>query len=126
VPGSRAVRDVLGEQPADWTEPGAHRVLDGVHRIALPLPDSALRAVNVYVLDDPDGPVLVDAGWAGEAGREVLGRGLAELGLTPPDLSRIVVTHSHHDHYTLSLELRERYGTTVLLGRGERPSVEAL
>jgi glyoxylase-like metal-dependent hydrolase (beta-lactamase superfamily II) len=114
----------LAEQPQDWTEPGAYPVVPGVHRIPLPLPFDGLHAVNVYVVDDPAGPVVVDSGWAGsETGRR-LEAGLRALGYGLDDVSQFVVTHAHWDHYTHALTLRSRYGTRVRLGRGERPSIE--
>lgn len=116
----------LAEQLADWTEPGAHPVVPGVHRIPLPLPPRALRAVNVYVLDDPAGPILVDSGWAGADGGRALAEGLRQLGAGVRDVARVVVTHAHHDHYTQALVLRESHGVSVELGRGERFSVAAM
>ncbi|MFC5995007.1 MBL fold metallo-hydrolase [Pseudonocardia hispaniensis] len=120
------VRPNVAEQPQDWTEPGTHAVVAGVHRIPLPLPLSGLRAVNVYVIDAPTGPVLVDSGWVGADGGESLEQGLGALGYRLGDVDRIVVTHAHHDHYTQALALRERFGSRVQLGRGELPSVEAM
>lgn len=114
----------LAEQTQDWTEPGAHPVLPGVHRIPLPLPTDGLRAVNVYVIEGADGPTLVDSGWAGADG-DALTRGLRELGYAPADVAQVVVTHAHHDHYTQALTLRAEHGTRVLLGRGEEPTVTA-
>ncbi len=116
----------LAEQPDDWTEPGAHPVLPGVHRIPLPLPSDGLRAVNVFVLDDPEGPVLVDSGWAGPDGVGALAAGLGQLGYAVSDVRRVLVTHAHHDHYTQALALRLAHGTQVALGRGEQPSVEEM
>lgn len=115
----------LAEQPENWTEPGAYPVVAGVHRVPLPLPLSGLRAVNVYVVDGPEGPTLVDSGWAG-ADAGLLVEGLRLLGHELSDVVRIAVTHAHHDHYTQALAIRETYGTAVLLGRGERHSVEAM
>src|SRR5580700_6317227 len=43
-----------GADPA-WITPGAYEVAPGVHRIPLPLPSDALRAVNVYAIEDEDG-----------------------------------------------------------------------
>ncbi|MEU7812824.1 MBL fold metallo-hydrolase [Pseudonocardia sp. NPDC049154] len=115
----------LAEQPENWTEPGAHPVLPGVHRIPLPLPLNGLRAVNVYVIEGPGGPVLIDSGWAGADGG-VLEAGLRALGHGLADVAAILVTHSHHDHYTQALVVRRDHGTRVLLGRGEQHSVEAM
>lgn len=76
----------LAEQVQDWTEPGAHPVLPGVHRIPLPLPLDGLRAVNVYVLDGPDGPTLVDSGWV-DADGDALEVGLRALGYALADVA---------------------------------------
>lgn len=116
----------LAEQPEDWTEPGVFPVVPGVRRIPLALPDGALRAVNVYVIDDPGGPVLIDSGWAGRAERAALLDGLCRLGHDAAELRRILVTHAHYDHYTMALDIRRLHGTRVSLGRGEKPSVDAM
>jgi glyoxylase-like metal-dependent hydrolase (beta-lactamase superfamily II) len=113
------------EQPADWTEPGAHPVAPGVHRIPLALPIPSLHAVNVYVIEDPDGLVLIDPGWAMPDSRTALGGALRSLGHRLDDVSQFVVTHAHWDHYSQALSLREEFGTRVRIGRGERPSIEA-
>jgi glyoxylase-like metal-dependent hydrolase (beta-lactamase superfamily II) len=113
------------EQPADWTEPGAHPVVPGVHRIPLELPIPSLHSVNVYVIDDPAGPVLVDSGWAMPDSRAALGAALRTLGHRLDDVSQFLVTHAHGDHYSQALTLRRSFGTRVRIGRGERLSIEA-
>ncbi|POM23128.1 hydroxyacylglutathione hydrolase [Actinomadura rubteroloni] len=115
----------LSEQPPDWTEPGAHPVVPGVHRIPLPVPVPGLHAVNVYVIDDPSGPVVVDSGWAFPDARTALDEALGLLGLTAGDVSQFLVTHAHIDHYSQALKLREAFGTRVRVGRGEEPSIKA-
>ena len=42
--------------------PGVYPVAPGVHRVPLPLPTDGLRAVNVYVIEDDGGLVLIDSG----------------------------------------------------------------
>jgi glyoxylase-like metal-dependent hydrolase (beta-lactamase superfamily II) len=117
---------VLPEQPADWTEPGAYPVAPGVYRIPVPLPFDALRAVNVYALDDPDGVVLIDSGWAMDQTEKALAEGLRHLGCDLTDIAQIAVTHAHGDHYTQATRLREAFGSRVRLGRGEQASIERL
>ena len=46
----------------DWAAPGVYPVAPGVHRVPLPLPTDGLRAVNVYVIGDDGGLVLIDSG----------------------------------------------------------------
>jgi len=108
-----------------WRSSGVEAVAPGVHRIPLPIPDSSLGAVNVYLVSSADGALLIDSGWAGPQTDRALGGSLAELGLHPRELTRIVVTHCHHDHYTEALALHARYGIPISLGRGEQPSIDA-
>jgi glyoxylase-like metal-dependent hydrolase (beta-lactamase superfamily II) len=111
---------------ADWTTPGVYEVVPGVHRIPLPLPNDGLRAVNVYAVTGPDGPVLVDSGWAVADARELLASALRELGAELGDVRRFLVTHMHRDHYSQAIHLRREFGTTVALGAEERWSLEAV
>ncbi|GAA2444559.1 MBL fold metallo-hydrolase [Actinomadura vinacea] len=114
------------EQPPDWTEPGAHPVAPGVHRIPLELPIPSLHSVNVYVIEDPDGLVVIDSGWAMPDSRAALSRALRTLGHRLEDVAQFIVTHAHWDHYSQALALRESFGARVSIGRGERPSIESI
>jgi glyoxylase-like metal-dependent hydrolase (beta-lactamase superfamily II) len=105
----------------DWERPGAFEVAPGVHRIPLPLPNDGLRAVNVYAIEDGDGLVLIDSGWALEESRARLEAALAGLGRDLGDISRFLVTHAHRDHYTQALVVRRLLGSRVALGAGEAP-----
>jgi glyoxylase-like metal-dependent hydrolase (beta-lactamase superfamily II) len=109
-----------------WTEFGAHPVAHGVHRVPLPLPNDGLHAVNVYVLEEPDGLVLIDAGWALLESRRRLEAALASIGHDLGAVRRILVTHVHRDHYTQAISLRRLVGARVELGMGERPGLEQL
>jgi glyoxylase-like metal-dependent hydrolase (beta-lactamase superfamily II) len=101
-------------------------VADGVHRIPLPLPNDGLRAVNVYAISDGAGLTLVDSGWALTEARERLETALAGLGHELGDVRRFLVTHIHRDHYTLALTVRRLFGSRVLLGAGEQPSLDLI
>ncbi|MET8852723.1 MBL fold metallo-hydrolase [Amycolatopsis sp. NPDC004625] len=107
-----------------WATGGPETVVPGVHRIPLPLPNDGLRAINVYLLADPGGLVLIDAGWSIPESLAVLSEALAGLGYRLEDLTDVYVTHSHRDHYTQAVELRRRFGTRVHLGAGERPGLD--
>lgn len=99
---------------------------DGVSRIPLPLPGDALRAVNVYALEDEGGITLIDAGQAVPEARQRLTAGLRELGAELGDIRRLLVTHVHRDHYTQAITLRQQFGTPVSLGLGEAASLRLL
>ncbi|MET7791464.1 MBL fold metallo-hydrolase [Streptomyces sp. NPDC005248] len=112
-----------------WAAAGVQTVQPGVHRVPLPLPNDGLHAVNVYLLEnlaDDDGIVMIDGGWAIPEARKALEEALAAIGRDLGDISHILVTHIHRDHYTNAVELRRLLGSRVYLGAGERPGLEML
>ncbi|MGY6026439.1 MBL fold metallo-hydrolase [Streptomyces spinosirectus] len=110
-----------------WAQSGPETVRPGVHRIPLPLPEDGLRAVNVYALEGlTEGLVLIDGGWSIPESRKALEDALAELGHELGEISHILVTHIHRDHYTQAVELRRLLGSRVYLGAGERQGLELL
>jgi len=106
-----------------WSEPGAFEVAPGVHRIPLPLPNDGLRAVNVYAIEDGDGLVMVDSGWALDEARTQLEAALGTLGKGFEDIRKFLVTHVHRDHFTMAVSLRRLFGSKIALGLGEQPSL---
>jgi glyoxylase-like metal-dependent hydrolase (beta-lactamase superfamily II) len=120
------VRVEPDDAEADWTREGVFEVDRGVYRIPLPLPNDGLRAVNVYAVRDQDGVVLIDSGWAIDAGRERLEKALAALECGIADVRNFLVTHVHRDHYSLAVALRREYGGRISLGAGEQPGIAML
>ena len=108
----------------DWTEPGIYSVAPGVYRIPLPLPNDALRAVNIYAITDGTELVLIDSGWALDAAREQLATALKSLGAGLGDVSQFLITHVHRDHYTQAVALRREFGGKIALGALEEPSLK--
>lgn len=119
-----ATRGWSPDSQRNWTEPGAWKVQDGIYRIPLPLPLDGLAAVNVYLIETSEGPVLIDGGWAIQEARDTLERCLGSLGFGFADIHRFLVTHAHRDHFTLATVLGREYGTDVALGADERPALE--
>ena len=75
---------------------------DGIVQIRLPMAGNPLRYINGYVLEDDDGLTLVDCGWKGDDVLAALHAGLAEHGKALGDISRLLMTHFHFDHYGLA------------------------
>jgi glyoxylase-like metal-dependent hydrolase (beta-lactamase superfamily II) len=127
---ARATGDATGGEasraPAHWTDAGTYPVAPAVYRIPLPLPSDALRAVNIYAIDHGDCVTLIDGGWATAQTAPALERGLAALGYGFTDISRILVTHVHRDHYSEAVALRRRWGTHIALGQGEADTLRAI
>ena len=108
-----------------WTEAGVEDLGGGVHRIPLPLPMAGLRAVNVYVIADPGGVDLIDAGIALLPAREQLTAALRQIGYELGDIRNFFVTHIHIDHYSLAVELRKTFHNVISLGEHERANLIA-
>jgi len=81
-------------------------VIDGVVQVFLPLPMRP-TIVNVYLVRCGDGWTLVDTGMHTGDSLNALRGALAEVGIAPRDIRRIVCTHHHMDHYGSSEPLRE-------------------
>lgn len=73
------------------------------------------KSVCCFLLETPDGVVLIDAMWPREEYGKLLREGIAELGHTVDELKAIVITHGHEDHYGISDELRRECGCTIYL-----------
>jgi len=84
----------------------------GVHRIPIPIPfPQAGGPVNVYLVEEADGRLLMfDAGLGSEEAQGALAAGFAALGRRFDEVSRIVVSHGHVDHYGAARFVQERHG----------------
>ena len=84
----------------------------GIHRIAVPIPFVAAGGpVNVYAIEAPDGSlILFDAGLGTPEAEGALSAGLAAIGRRLEDVSRVVVSHGHVDHYGAARWVQEAGG----------------
>jgi glyoxylase-like metal-dependent hydrolase (beta-lactamase superfamily II) len=67
-------------------------------RLELPTSGMGLGPVNAYLFCEPE-PLLVDAGLNTAESWSALEEGLAAHGLAVADLSRLIITHPHIDHF---------------------------
>ncbi|MCA9926630.1 MAG: MBL fold metallo-hydrolase [Anaerolineales bacterium] len=72
------------------------------HPIRIEMPTGlTVGPVNAYLFTAPE-PILVDCGIRLDAAWTALEDGLAKNGLSVADLSRVIITHPHVDHYGLA------------------------
>jgi glyoxylase-like metal-dependent hydrolase (beta-lactamase superfamily II) len=90
--------------------PRTERVLPGIWRLRLPLPWPGVPHGNAWALAAGDGVVLVDTGLGGKGRMRQLDLALAQAGFAVEDVSLLVCTHSHTDHYGLAAPIVERAG----------------
>jgi glyoxylase-like metal-dependent hydrolase (beta-lactamase superfamily II) len=89
-------------------------ISDGIYQITLPVPFWA-RHVNLYLIEHPDGCALVDCGIDTDELFAALENELREIGVTLGDISRILITHCHHDHYGMVGRIKRVAQTTVAM-----------
>jgi glyoxylase-like metal-dependent hydrolase (beta-lactamase superfamily II) len=87
------------------SRPAPTQVAPGVHRLGD-------HSVNFYLIEDPDGLIMIDAGLP--AHREQLRGLLAGLGRSPADVRAVLLTHGHLDHFGLAHTLQEA-GADILV-----------
>lgn len=92
---------------------------DGLTRVALPIGVNAVDSVNMHVLADGAGVTLVDCGvWRPDlpdGGLAAVEGGLEAAGYALRDVTRILVTHAHIDHYGLAGRLMELTGAELAM-----------
>jgi glyoxylase-like metal-dependent hydrolase (beta-lactamase superfamily II) len=83
---------------------------------------SGLVMGSVYLIVDPDGLTLIDASIA-SAGPKIL-RQIADLGRSPGDVKRILITHGHPDHVGALPVVQRATGAAVWTSAIDRPVIE--
>jgi len=95
--------------------PPVERLRPGLTSVPVPLPNSSLGHVFVYVFESDRGVYLVDAGWNTDEAFAALDAGLATAGYGMGDVQGVLVTHLHPDHYGLAGRVRDASGAWIAL-----------
>jgi glyoxylase-like metal-dependent hydrolase (beta-lactamase superfamily II) len=98
-------------------------VAPGVRWCRIPLPID-LNHINVWLIDDEDGCVLVDTGMASAVGEAAWDAIDAQVFAKTP-LRGVFVTHIHPDHIGLARWLQERYGVPVWMSKRTHEQIAA-
>jgi glyoxylase-like metal-dependent hydrolase (beta-lactamase superfamily II) len=105
-------------QKAAWEAdllPPVENLGAGIWSVPVPMPQSSLRYVLVYLLELDDGVAMIDAGWDTDVAWEALTAGLGQAGFGMGDVKACLVTHIHPDHYGLAGRVREESGAWIAL-----------
>jgi glyoxylase-like metal-dependent hydrolase (beta-lactamase superfamily II) len=87
----------------------------GVVRIPLPVPfPQAGGPVNVYLLEEADGGLTMwDSGLGSPEAEAALEEGFRRAGRRFEEVTRILLSHGHVDHYGAARFVQERHGGTI-------------
>lgn len=90
-------------------------ILNGVHQIKTPGPEGVPWYTNVYVIEGSEGNILVDSGWDSQESLWALQEGIKASNLKLRDITKVVITHIHPDHYGLATKIKQICGAQVAI-----------
>ena len=99
-------------------------IIPGIQWLQLPLPVSGLDYVNIYLVQGDDGYLLVDSGWNTNDAFNSLEKQLTDNGIDFKDISQIVVSHIHPDHYGLAGRIKQLSQAKMFIHHLEENLVE--
>jgi glyoxylase-like metal-dependent hydrolase (beta-lactamase superfamily II) len=97
-------------------------VAPGVWATALPFPNP-LKSSFSYLVETSNGLIVVDLGWNSDESWQVFLAGLAKAGKSLDDISGVVITHLHPDHYGLASRIRENSSAWIGAHPAEHPQL---
>ncbi|MEH6571317.1 MAG: MBL fold metallo-hydrolase [Halioglobus sp.] len=82
-----------------------------------------VASANVYVIEENDRRLMIDAGNPGDEDRyEAL---MQEVGIDPATIDYAILTHGHIDHAGTAASFQERHGIQVIGGAGDQAMMAA-
>ena len=99
-------------------------VFPGIHQIKSPIPNNPLGYINAYLVQGEAGWLLVDTGWNSPKSLQSIEDQLGTIGVGFGDISQIIITHIHPDHYGLAAKIKELSGAHLAMHQKEREFVE--
>lgn len=89
----------------------------GIYQLQLPLPSTELVYLLSYLIEAKDGYLLIDSGWNSTNSLYTLEKQLSEIKVDMSDISLILVTHLHPDHYGLADTIRSKSNSKIIMHR---------
>lgn len=100
-------------------------VIPGIHWIKSPIaPEAGPPHVNVYLIRGDQGYLLVDSGWNTDSSFGTLHNNLIKIGVGFEEISQILVTHVHPDHYGMAGRIKKLSGAAILMHHIEESFIE--
>jgi glyoxylase-like metal-dependent hydrolase (beta-lactamase superfamily II) len=94
-------------------------LFNGINQIKVPLPRVGLESINVYIIEGKNGNLMIDTGWNTPEAFNTLAQEMKNSGFAMKDITDILVTHLHPDHYGLAGKISELSGAKVYISEIE-------
>jgi glyoxylase-like metal-dependent hydrolase (beta-lactamase superfamily II) len=121
------------------------QILPGIHQLLTPFPDvsfadakmlrkeleahprvtKGLPYVLPYLIRGGGETVLIDCGWNTDAAYAALEEGMKEAGSHPNDITKLVITHVHPDHYGMAGRLKRLSSCEVIIHEKDAEVINA-
>ncbi len=98
----------------------------GIYQLKIPIPDNPLEYTNSYLVQGDGECLLIDPGMNNDAAFDALQRELTEIGVAFEDITQILATHSHGDHYGLCDRVKQLSQAKVLLHQMDRELIQSM
>ena len=96
------------------------QIVKGVYQLKVPIPNNPLENTNIYLVQGDKSYTLIDTGWDSETAFNSINRQLAEVGVGFQDISQIIITHAHFDHFALVGRIKELNNAKIFIHRQEQ------
>ena len=90
-------------------------IVPGIYQLKVPIPNNPLGHTNSYLLKGDDGYLIIDPGMNNDEAFEALKKELADVGVAFEEITRILATHSHGDHYGLSGRIKKLSNAQIIV-----------
>lgn len=89
------------------------------------MPGFQLAYVNIYLVRGDSGWLMIDTGWNAPDAFDALEAQMKEIGAGFADVTRIVITHLHPDHFGLAGRLKELSGAAIAMHQKEKDLIHS-
>lgn len=100
-------------------------ITPGIYQFKIPIPDNPLGNTNSYLIQGDSECLIIDPGINNDAAFDVLQKELTEIGVALEDITQIVATHSHPDHYGLTGRVKQLSQAKILVHHLVRDSIQS-
>lgn len=80
------------------------------------------KGTNFYLVKENNQYLMIDSGTPNNGKK--IEKVLLKNNINPKDISYLIVTHAHYDHAGNAKYFQEKYGTKIIVGKGDQEMIE--
>lgn len=97
----------------------------GIHQFRIPIPNTNLESINVYIVEGTSGNLMIDTGWNTPEMFNAIAGEMKATGFAMKDITDILITHLHPDHYGLAGKIAQLTGAKIMLSETENALLDS-